>query len=173
MFVILEGFDKVGKTAIKKGFGNLNKWQQIVIDRGPAGYLFYDELFGREDKKRIVGYNVDLDNMFLHTRVVVFYIIAQADIIIQRHKDAGEELPIPGMDVDEVYSCTNRYRQIVQDCYSEYCHVYEVDTTTDTLEQTMAKIGTVVKSYQNFFEHSGNFIKEYTKRYGAFDILKM
>lgn len=96
MFVILEGFDKTGKTTVLKEFGKINSWEQIIIDRGPAGYLFYDEFYGRDTKERTNQYLEDLklirenpDNW------CAIYLSCNSMDIIERHHKAQEEIPLP------------------------------------------------------------------------------
>lgn len=48
MFVIFEGLDKAGKGTLEWEFLKATNFKHIVIDRGPAGYIVFDNLFGRQ-----------------------------------------------------------------------------------------------------------------------------
>ena len=48
MFVIFEGLDKAGKGTLEWEFLKATNFKHIVIDRGPAGYIVFDNIFGRQ-----------------------------------------------------------------------------------------------------------------------------
>lgn len=48
MWIIFEGLDKTGKTTLERELLKETNFEHIVIDRGPAGYLAFDEIFKRE-----------------------------------------------------------------------------------------------------------------------------
>ena len=50
MWVIFEGLDKTGKTTLEWEFLKATNFKHVIIGRGPAGYLTFDELFGRSTK---------------------------------------------------------------------------------------------------------------------------
>lgn len=147
MFVILEGFDKVGKTTVLKAFGKLNSWEQIIIDRGPAGYLFYDELAGRASKKRNKQYTNDLRKFTRYCDYCVVFLHAKADDIRARHKEVGEVLPFAEKtyDIDKI-----------QQRYAEICKKYGVD-------KVMA-INTSVLSLESTMEEIAKFINDVSSR---------
>ena len=50
MWVIFEGLDKTGKTALEWEFLKATNFKHVVVDRGPMGYMTFDKLFGRDTK---------------------------------------------------------------------------------------------------------------------------
>ena len=50
MWVIFEGLDKTGKSTLEWEFLKATNFKHVVIDRGPVGYLTFDELFDRSTK---------------------------------------------------------------------------------------------------------------------------
>lgn len=50
MWVIFEGLDKAGKTTLEWEFMKATNFKHVVIDRGPVGYMVFDELFNRSTK---------------------------------------------------------------------------------------------------------------------------
>ena len=49
MWVIFEGLDKSGKTTLEYEFLKATNYKHIVIDRGPVGYMTFDDLFCRHE----------------------------------------------------------------------------------------------------------------------------
>lgn len=47
MWVIFEGLDKSGKTTLEWGLLKRTNYKHQVVDRGPAGYMAFDKIFGR------------------------------------------------------------------------------------------------------------------------------
>lgn len=56
MFVIFEGLDKAGKGTLEWEFLKATNFKHIVIDRGPAGYIVFDNLFNRQTDEGDIGF---------------------------------------------------------------------------------------------------------------------
>lgn len=168
MFVILEGFDKTGKTTILKEFGKINSWEQIIIDRGPAGYLFYDEFYGRDTKERTNQYLEDLkliqenpDNW------CAIYLSCNSMDIIERHHKAQEEIPLPEKFASPIFPnmvslddfkeanlmqktvwlnmISFRYERKFDECYRGMIPILKINTSENDLKSTREKIDKFIK----------------------------
>lgn len=122
MWVIFEGLDKAGKTTLEWEFMKATNFKHMVIDRGPVGYMVFDELFDRSTK-------LGNQNFIHHARkalksgdFMVVYCKAPYDVVKERLAAHNEECPY-----DYKYA-QKRYDTEVSHYYRpEY--VLELDTT--------------------------------------------
>lgn len=162
MFIVLEGFDKVGKTTLLKEFGKINSWEQVIIDRGPAGYLFFDDLYQRGTEEREFSYEQDLklitDNP---SQWCAIYLNCNPTDVIERHKQAKEDIPLPWIinmptferlvsrsdfkesNLMQKTVCLNlimsEYEKRFDKCYVGKIPTLKINTSNDDLESTKKK----------------------------------
>lgn len=171
MFVILEGFDKTGKTTILKEFGKINSWEQIIIDRGPAGYLFYDEFYGRSTKKRTNQYLNDLRTIKESSgKWCAIYLSSNSMDILERHHKAKEEVPVPEKIGLQIFSkimgakdfneasliqrtvwlnnICSHYEKIFDECYAGNIPVLKINTSKNDLKSTRKKIAKFIEELE-------------------------
>ena len=158
------GENGVGKTTLLKGFGKINLWEQIIIDRGPAGYLFFDSLYQRTTEERELNYKKDLKLITENPSMwCAIYLTCDPLDVIERHKLAKEDIPLPSQikfsNVDNVNKKVNcnifdesalinkihwlnlimsEYERYFDDCYANI-PTLKLNTSIDSLEMTMKK----------------------------------
>lgn len=103
MFIVFEGLDKTGKGTLEKELLKATNFKHIVIDRGPAGYLTFDTIFGRNT---VLG-----DIEFLHlARIIrdsrdylVVYCTADKSVVDERLKEHNETCPYDYKKAQKIY----------------------------------------------------------------------
>lgn len=136
MYIILEGLDKTGKTTIKeelkkKKYGSC---KNVVIDRGPASNLFFDDILNRSTDKRKKEFLKDIYDLENIDGIIVYCKSSKEDIV-DRHVKAKEKVPYYILDKKEE----------VEEKYLEYCFLYNknmiiVDTSLLTKKQVLNEI---------------------------------
>lgn len=122
MFVVFEGLDKAGKGTLEREFLKATNFKHMVIDRGPAGYMTFDKIFGRSTK---LG-----DRDFIHyarkitksNDYLIVYCVANRSVVEERLKAHNETCPYDYDEASELYR-KNVYR------YYKPCKIVEIDTT--------------------------------------------
>lgn len=148
MFLIFEGFDKTGKTTVKKKLGELNKWEQIFMDRGPVGYMFYDEIWERKTAKRDIEYKRDLDQIVRFVDYTVIFLWSTPKDIIKRHTYKGERCEYGYEYIDELQ---DRYQEMCK-MYLQGGNVYVIDTSENDITETMRKVGEIIEKEKEVLE---------------------
>lgn len=103
MFIIFEGLDKSGKGTLERELLKATNYKHIVIDRGPAGYLAFDEIFGRNT---LLG---DIEFMHLSKLVadsedfLVVYCTADKKVVDERLKEHNETCPYDYKKAQKIY----------------------------------------------------------------------
>lgn len=96
MFLVWEGVDKVGKDTAKNAFDKKTSYLYTNLNRGPIGYLSYDEIFNRLSEQRLddrlESWNEIKDDS------LVIYLYANAAVLEERIKEAGDD-PISRCDL--------------------------------------------------------------------------
>lgn len=90
MWIIFEGLDKVGKGTLESLLNQETKYEHIIIDRGPAGFMFYDELYDRATDSRLKEYKKQAKLMRKSDDFVVIYVTADWDHVnmrLEKHKE--------------------------------------------------------------------------------------
>lgn len=93
MWVIFEGLDKSGKGTLEWKFLKATNFKHIVIDRGPVGYLVFDNLFSRVNEENNKEYAKNIMNMKESNNFAVVYCKVSVDIAMQRLKEHNETCP--------------------------------------------------------------------------------
>ena len=133
MWLLFEGLDKAGKTTLEWGFLRATNFKHNVIDRGPVGYLVFDELFGRSTK---LG-----DQEFIHQArklskskdFFVVYCKTDVDIAMKRLDEHNEECPYDYVKAQKLLN-----KQIKR--YYAKEKVFEVDTSKKSIDECTQEI---------------------------------
>ena len=89
MLIIFEGMDKTGKTTLLNKLNKATNFEHVVLDRGVISSYVYDKVYGRNFREK---YDFFLD-MIKNTKHLVILCVASEEVIRNRLKAAGEELP--------------------------------------------------------------------------------
>ena len=90
MWIIFEGLDKTGKTTLEWELLKASNFKHIVIDRGPAGYLAFDEILGRATHAGNDEFLVQAKQIANAKNVLVVYCYARESIVAKRLTEYGE-----------------------------------------------------------------------------------
>lgn len=103
MFIVFEGLDKSGKGTLERELLKETNFKHIVIDRGPAGYLTFDEIFGRNT---LLG-DIEFLNLARVIRdsedYLVVYCTADKSIVDERLKEHNETCPYDYKKAQKLY----------------------------------------------------------------------
>lgn len=140
MWIIFEGLDKSGKTTLEWELLKATNFKHVVIDRGPVGYMVFDELFNRTTK---LG-----DQQFIHQArkalksgdFLVVYCKAPYEIVRERLAEHREDCPY-----DYKYA-QHRYNIAIDRFYRPDCLI-EIDTSK-SIEECVGLIVEKLKEAQ-------------------------
>lgn len=134
MWVIFEGLDKTGKTTLEYAFLKATNYKHIVIDRGPVGYMTFDEIFGRETLQRRDTFILQATEVMHFSKdFVVVYCFADKDVVDERLKEHNEVCPYDYENAKEKY-----YRNVKR--FYEPKRVLEIDTSKRTIDECVQMI---------------------------------
>lgn len=141
MFVVFEGLDKAGKGTLEWEFLKATNFKHMVIDRGPMGYMTFDNIFGRSTK---LG-----DRDFIHFArkitksddYMVVYCKVAKEIAEERLKAHNETCPYDYGRAQKLYDY-NIHR------YYNHEKVIEIDTTFLPVERCVELIVEKLKEVQ-------------------------
>lgn len=90
MWIIFEGLDKTGKTTLEWELLKATNFKNIIIDRGPAGYMTFDKILGRETPSGISNF-IRQAREVMELDFTVVYCKASEDVVNQRLKEHNEK----------------------------------------------------------------------------------
>ena len=133
MFVIFEGLDKTGKTALESELLKATNFKHIVIDRGPIGYMTFDRLFGRSTKlgdRDFIHYarKITKSNDFM-----IVYCTTDKKVADERLKAHNETCPYDYIRAQKIYR--NNIRR-----YYHPDKILELDTTNLSIDECVTLI---------------------------------
>lgn len=136
MWIIFEGLDKSGKGTLEWEILKATNFKHIIIDRGPAGYLVFDDLFNRRTKEGDYEYAKNAYLMKSSDDCVIVYCKVPADVAMQRLKEHNETCPYNYKHAQNLYDIAVRclYEE-------EGIKVITVDTTKSIEECVKLIIG--------------------------------
>lgn len=124
MWVIFEGLDKAGKGTLEKEFLKATNYKHIVIDRGPAGYLTFDNVFDRVTDEGNMQYAKNLTLVKASNDFAIVYCKVPADVAKQRLEEHNETCPYDYEQAQKFYDST------VEKLYrNQGIKVIDIDTT--------------------------------------------
>lgn len=122
MWVIFEGLDKSGKGTLEREFLKKVNYEHIIVDRGPVGYMVFDEIFGRTTKDRKENFIRQARRIMKSNDFIIVYCKAPFEVVQDRLKEHKEECPYDYKKAQKLYNtCINRFY------FKNF--VIEVDTT--------------------------------------------
>lgn len=134
MWVIFEGLDKSGKGTLEWELLKATNFKHVIIDRGPAGYLVFDDLFKRRTKEGDDAYTKQLIDMRICKDFVVIYCKAPVNVALDRIEANGETCPYNYPYAQFLYDTA------INELYKkEGIKVITVDTS-DSIEKCIKKI---------------------------------
>ena len=140
MFVIFEGLDKSGKGTLEREFLKATNYKHIVIDRGPAGYMAFDCIFGRQSQNSNFQFLADATLAMDSNRFMVVYCVVPEEIAMKRIAEHNETCPYD-------YGYAQKIYDIHIDALYTTNKVVVVDTTLP-IEQCVDKI---LQKFQEVF----------------------
>lgn len=134
MWIVFEGLDKSGKGTLEWEVLKATNFKHVVIDRGPAGYLVFDDLFKRRTKEGDNAYAKQIADMRICRDFIVIYCKAPVSIALDRIEANGETCPYNYPYAQFLYdtAITELYKK-------EGIKVITVDTS-DSIEKCVKKI---------------------------------
>ena len=139
--MVFEGLDKAGKTTLEWEFLKATNFKHMVIDRGPMGYMTFDNIFGRSTK---LG-----DRDFIHFArkitksddYMIVYCTVDKNVADERLKAHNETCPYNYSKAQKLYR-DNVHRYYRSD------KVLEIDTTHLSIERCVELIVEKLKEVQ-------------------------
>lgn len=141
MWVIFEGLDKAGKGTLEKEFLKATNFKHMVIDRGPVGYLTFDEIFGRNTKRGDSNFIHHARKISKSSDYMIVYCTASKKEVDKRLAEHGETCPYDYCKAQKLYS-----KNI--DRYYKKDKVLILDTTDRTVEECVGLIVGKLKDLQ-------------------------
>ena len=142
ILIIFEGADKTGKTTIRDRFNKKTNFGYVVLDRLTTSSKIYNELFGRD---RLGYYKTIEDAMIKAFNVLVVLCECDTEIILERLRNANEELPEQLRNVDEVKKA---FRREVERSFINYV---VIDTTNKEIDECVDSIITRVMEMEKVY----------------------
>lgn len=122
MWIVFEGLDKSGKGTLEREFLKKVNYEHIVVDRGPVGYMVFDEIFGRTKRGRKENFIKQARRIMKSNDFIIVYCKAPVDVVNERLVHHNEECPYDYKKAQKLYDvCIDRYY------FKRF--VIEVDTT--------------------------------------------
>lgn len=142
ILIIFEGVDKTGKTTIRDRFNKKTNFGYVVLDRLTTSSKIYNEFFGRD---RLGYYKTIEDAMIKAFNVLVVLCECDTEIILERLRNANEELPEQLRNVDKVKKA---FREEVERSFINYV---VIDTTNKEIDECVDSIITRVMEMEKVY----------------------
>ena len=142
ILIIFEGVDKTGKTTIRDRFNKKTNFGYVVLDRLTTSSKIYNEFFGRD---RLGYYKAIEDAMIKAFNVLVVLCECDTEIILERLRNANEELPEQLRNIDEVKKA---FREEVERSFINYV---VIDTTNKEIDECVDSIITRVMETEKVY----------------------
>lgn len=137
MWVIFEGLDKSGKGTLEREFLKATNFKHIVIDRGPAGYMTFDKIFGRKTEESDRYFIYQAYEAMKTNQFMVVYCVVNKKVAQERLKAHNEKCPYDYAKAQRIYDFN------VLTCYGTFGmqdNVLRLDTTNRSIEECTALI---------------------------------
>lgn len=103
MWIIFEGLDKSGKGTLEYALLKRTSYKHIVIDRGPVGYLVFDDVFNRGTKCSKQNFIHQARKIMKTKDFLVVYCKAPIDVVSQRLESHGERFEYDYCKAQKIY----------------------------------------------------------------------
>ena len=104
--IVFEGVDKSGKTTLLNEFNKKTNFKYIVLDRFTTSSKVYNSRFCRDTNDYM--YYLNVEKVFYNNfDVIIVYCFTSQDIVIDRLKEAKEELPF---ELENIELVDSRFR---------------------------------------------------------------
>ena len=103
MWVIFEGLDKAGKGTLEREFLKAVNYEHIIIDRGPVGYMTFDEIFKRRTVSRDETFIHKASKIMASGDFMIVYCFADKNVIDKRLERHNETCPYDYLKAQEIY----------------------------------------------------------------------
>ena len=134
MWVIFEGLDKSGKGTLEREFLKATNVKHIVVDRGPVGYMTFDEIFNRKDYTSDFKFaSQAADIMEKSKDFMVVYCVANEDVVRKRLEEHGETCPYDYAKAQKLYNDNIQY-------FYRPEKMLELDTSSRTVSECVQMI---------------------------------
>lgn len=138
MWLIFEGLDKVGKTTLEWEFLKQTNYKHIVIDRGPASYMAFDEIFDRSTLQGDREFVRQCSEINQSDDIFIINCYVNKDIAHKRLLEHNETCP---------YNYV-KAQKILQNIITKFYNIdkiINIDTSIDSIETSVKKIITQLK----------------------------
>lgn len=142
ILIIFEGVDKTGKTTIRDRFNKKTNFGYVALDRLTTSSKIYNEFFERD---RLDYYKTIEDAMIKAFNVLVVLCECDTEIILERLRNANEELPEQLRNIDEVKKA---FRREVERSFINYV---VIDTTNKEIDECVDSIITRVMEMEKVY----------------------
>lgn len=133
MWLIFEGLDKSGKTTLEWAFLKKTNYKHNIIDRGPVGYLVFDEIFNRSTDEGNKEHIYQANKVSNSKDFFVVYCKADLKIIESRLHEHNENFEY------DYIKAQNLLDKKIKELYSEDS-VLEIDTSSKSIEECAEEI---------------------------------
>ena len=141
MFVVFEGLDKAGKTTLEWEFLKATNFKHMVIDRGPMGYMTFDEIFGRSTKLGDFNFIHYARKITKSDDFLIVYCVVDKKVAEQRLQFHKETCPYDYDKAQKIYR--NNIKR-----YYKADKVIEIDTTNRSAAECVELIVEKLKEVQ-------------------------
>ena len=141
MWVIFEGLDKAGKTTLEWEFMKATGFKHVIIDRGPVGYMVFDELFDRSTKLGQQNFIHQARKALKSGDFIVVYCKVSPEVAAKRLAEHSEKCPYDYEKAQKLYD-----RQVKRYYREDYVVVVDTDRPiARCVDQIVGKLKEVFK----------------------------
>lgn len=128
--VIFEGIDGSGKDTLIRAFHLRTNWRHLVLNRGPASYVVYGKLYGRD-----LDYDdyFEFDKQLSRLGAIRIYLEASRNVIIKRNIDKGDR----DIRFDDIGGIVVLYESFLQHSVMK---TIRIDTDKNTINECIGMI---------------------------------
>lgn len=141
MWLVFEGLDKVGKTTLEWEVLKASNFKHVVIDRGPVGYMTFDQILGRVDRSSHDTFKEQAKEIVNLGNTLVIMCYANENVVnerLKKHNEKQIELGMPYDVATKMYTGNASY-------YYGKDNVLMLDTTKLTIDECVDVIMREVK----------------------------
>lgn len=141
MYLVYEGMDKTGKDTLIRKVAEATGFKYVHINRGPIGYMVYDEIYNRSSEESIERFENDWNK--LKNDAMVIYLTTDLNIIEKRIREHNDPVLDKALLV--------RTKQIYEKKIAYYCQDISwitIDTTSNSIKTCVFDIVKFINEVQ-------------------------